>query len=112
VPRSHVAWFEAWQARLFVTGFILFFPIILALLGKTSRRSFTMSPEGISTQIGSTSGQISWQKVQIVSEQRDYILIARSNGNAFFIPSRAFLSTDQKHLFFATAKAYTDAAKK
>ncbi len=99
---------------LFIYGtcFLLFFPFIIALLGKTSRRSLTISSEGISTQIGTMSEQMPWKTIQLVTEQIDYVLIAKWNGNAFFIPARAFQDSEQKNQFFSTAKDWANAVKK
>jgi hypothetical protein len=86
-----------------IVGFLVVFPLILSLLGKTSKRSLTISPDGISTKIGSISGQIGWGNISLISEIADYILIARTGGNAFFIPNRAFMSPEEKAQFVAMA---------
>jgi YcxB-like protein len=79
-----------------VIGFLLFLPLMLFARAKTSMRSLTISPEGISTQIGALQGQVPWQKIKIVSATDRCVLIAGSTGNAFFIPNRAFISPEQR----------------
>lgn len=74
-------------------------PVLLFLTAKTDRRTLTISPDGISTSIGTKSAQIPWKSVKIVKDSGAFILIARTNGNAFFIPDRAFVSADDRARF-------------
>jgi hypothetical protein len=75
-------------------AFLFLLPVMLFIRGKTSNRSFTVSPEGISTEIGKIRAQIPWEKIKVISVTDRHILIARGNGNAFFIPNRAFSSPE------------------
>lgn len=95
---------DAVTAALAAGGFILFLPVMLFIRGKTSNRSLTVSAEGISTEIGSLKAQIPWRKVKVISETDRYVLVARANGNAFFIPSRAFWDPEQKAAFVMQIK--------
>jgi len=83
----------------FAACFILFLSFWLFIRAKTSKRSFTISPEGISTRIGKLQAQTPWQKIKIASVTNQSILIARANGNAYFIPNRAFSSPEEKAEF-------------
>src|SRR6185312_5166592 len=74
-------------------------PIWLFLRAKTDKRTLTISPDGISTYIGTKSAEIPWKSVRIVKDSGTFILIARMNGNAFFIPDRAFISPDDRARF-------------
>ncbi|HKT49977.1 MAG TPA: YcxB family protein [Candidatus Angelobacter sp.] len=74
-------------------------PILLFLTAKTNRRTLTISPDGISTSIGTKSAEIPWKSVKVVKDSGTFILIARTNGNAFFIPNRAFVSPDNRARF-------------
>ncbi|MGE5321511.1 MAG: YcxB family protein [Actinomycetota bacterium] len=85
---------------------IIVFAVILALLpiglfltAKTDRRTLTISPAGISTSIGKRSAQIPWTSVKIVKNASRFVLIARTNGNAFFIPDRVFAGSDDRARF-------------
>ena len=79
--------------------FILLLSAWLFLRAKTSRRSITISPEGISTRIGELEGETPWRQIKIVSVTEQNVLIARGNGNAYFIPNRAFSSPEEKAEF-------------
>ena len=100
---------DAVTAVLTAGGFMLFLPVMLFIRGKTSNRSLTVSAEGISTEIGSLKAQIPWRKVKVISETDRYVLVARASGNAFFIPSRAFSSPEQKAAFVTKIKHWARA---
>lgn len=89
-------------------GFMLLLPIMLFIRGKTSTRSLTVSPVGISTEIGALRAQIPWQKVKVISVTAHCILVARVNGNAFFIPDRAFSSPEHKAEFVNKIKHWAN----
>jgi YcxB-like protein len=74
-------------------------PIALFLTAKTDRRTLAISPAGISTSIGKRSAHIPWSSVKIVRNAGTFILVARTNGNAFFIPDRAFANPDDRARF-------------
>jgi hypothetical protein len=84
----------AWMAGAFV-----FMPLWPFVRGKTDVRTLTVSPEGISTEIGSTKGKVPWSKVKLITNTSRYVLIVGATGNAFFIPSRAFQGPDQQAQF-------------
>ena len=88
---------------------LAFIPFWLFLRAKTTMRSLTTSPEGISTQIGSMNVRIPWQKVKVISETPRFVLVSRSNGNAFYIPNRAFTDPDQKTRFVDQLKQWSNA---
>lgn len=67
--------------------------------GKTNERTLDVSEKGISTQIGKLKGQVAWAKVKLVTNAGRYVLIVRNNGNAFFIPSRAFTGPEEQARF-------------
>ncbi len=80
-------------------SFIFLFSVWLFGRAKTSKRSITISPEGISTRIGKLEGETPWRQIKIVSVTDKNVLIARGNGNAYFIPNRAFSSPEEKAEF-------------
>jgi hypothetical protein len=51
-----------------LVGAFAFMPMWLFLRGKTSERTLTVSPDGISTQIGSLKGQVPWSKVRLAAD--------------------------------------------
>ena len=89
-------------------GFMIFLPAMLFIRGKTAKRSLTISSEGITTEIGSLNARIPWRKVKIIAKTDRYVLISRANGNAFFIPSRAFSGPEQQAEFVTKIQNWTN----
>ena len=85
---------------------LVLLPIALFVSAKAGRRTFTISPEGISTSIGTKSGQIPWKKVKLVKDGSTFILISGRSGNAFFIPNRAFVLPDARARFLEQIGAW------
>jgi hypothetical protein len=79
---------------------------------KPQRRSLLIDAAGISTTIGSRSGQRRWNEISTVSEAGDAIVIQVRNGNAFIVPNRAFMSSEQREGLLAFAKAQLDASER
>jgi hypothetical protein len=94
-----------------VVGFMLFLPLMLFIRAKTSSRSLTISAVGISTTIGSLVGDIFWRQIGAVEEGDAFVLIARTNGNAFFIPDRAFSSPEERVKFVDQARSWAQSAE-
>jgi len=99
-------------AILAALGFFLFMPAFLFLRGKTSLRTLTIAPEGLSTQIGKIQPQRPWTTIKIVAEAPEYVLIASASGNAFFIPNRAFSSSEQKAEFVTRINGWRHSQEK
>ena len=91
--------------------FLLLVPLILFIRAKTATRSLTISPEGILTEIGSLNGQVAWCKIKTVQEKQSFVLLANTNGNAFFIPNRAFATPEQKIEFVTKSQAWMTASR-
>jgi YcxB-like protein len=92
---------DAVIALSWTAGALVFMPLWLYIRGKTDERTLTVSPEGISTEIGSLRGQLPWSKVKLVNDTGSHVLIVGATGNAFFIPGRAFQGPDQRAQFLA-----------
>ena len=109
----NLALFDAIAALMAAVAFILILPVILFIRAKTSMRSLTVSSEGISTEIGSLKAHRPWCKIKIIQETSHYVLIAAANGNAFYIPVRAFSAPEQKAEFVTRIKggAFDSAAR-
>jgi hypothetical protein len=90
---------DAKVAFVWTIGAFCFFLLLIFVRGKTAERTLSVSEQGISTEIGSIKGQVPWSKVKVVSDTGRYVLIARTNGNAFFIPRRAFSGPEQQLQF-------------
>jgi hypothetical protein len=71
-------------------GLFAFKPLWMYIRGKTAKRTLTISPDGIYTEIGKIRGQVPWRKIKMVASADQYVLITRHGGNSFFIPERAF----------------------
>jgi hypothetical protein len=84
---------------VWMLGAFAFMPLWLFIRGKTAERTLTVSPEGISTEIGSLKGHVPWSKVKLVTFASQHVLIVGATGNAFFIPSRAFQGPEEKAQF-------------
>jgi hypothetical protein len=85
------------------------FPLLLLLItvrGKTAERTLTVSEVGISTAIGSLKGEVPWVKIKTLRDTSNYVLIARTSGNAFFVPDRAFDSPEQKAQFLSDIRRW------
>jgi hypothetical protein len=88
-------------------GCIVLLSVWVTIRGKTSKRTLTVSSEGISTEIGRLKSQTPWAKIKSVDDISKSILIALTNGNAFFTPNRAFLSPDHRNEFLAKISTWT-----
>lgn len=88
--------FCEWSAGAFVL--IVFWVYLRA---KVTERIMTTSEQGISTEIGSLKGEVTWDKISTVRNSAQYVLIVRSTGNAFFVPSHAFSGPEHQTQFVA-----------
>jgi hypothetical protein len=96
-------------ACVWTLGVFLLLSLWIFVRGKTNERTLTTSEEGISTIIGSLNGQLPWSKIKTVKETADYVLIGGRNGNAFFIPERAFNRPEQKAQFLSEIRSWCNA---
>jgi hypothetical protein len=90
---------EILSAFIVFAAVLVLLPVMLFLSAKTEERVLTISPAGISTTIGKKSGQIPWNAVRVIIDGGTFVLIARNNGNAFFIPNRAFSGPTDRSRF-------------
>jgi hypothetical protein len=84
-------------------------PVILLILYpqlrfKPQTRTVTIGTSGITTVVGRKSGRISWKNIRSVTEDRDYVVVQGSSGNAFIIPPRAFETVEARAELVATMK--------
>ena len=97
------------DALALMVGAFLFMPLWIFLRGKTGERTLKVSQQGISTEISSRKGQVSWNKVRVVSDTGRDVLIVGATGNAFFIPNRAFSGPDQRAQFIEQVNQWRNA---
>ncbi len=76
-------------------------PVVLLILYpqlrfKPQTRTVTIGTSGITTVVGRKSGRISWKNIRSVTEDRGYVVVQGSSGNAFIIPPRAFETPEAK----------------
>ena len=103
---------DAIQATAWALGFLIFIPIWSTIRAKTAKRTLTVSKDGVSTEIGRIKGHVSWDKIRVVEDTPHFVLIARANGNAFFIPHRAFHGPDQRGHFVTEIRGWLHADTK
>jgi hypothetical protein len=89
-------------------GSFCFLALWLSLRGKTAERMLTVTEEGISTEIGTLKGQVPWEKIKSVEDSGSFVSIVASNGNAFFVPGRAFGSQDYKQQFLSEIRLWRE----
>ena len=103
-------------ATLAIPAAIGALPVILLILYpqlrfKPQTRTVTIGTSGITTVVGRKSGRISWKNIRSVNEDRGYVVVQGSSGNAFIIPPRAFETPETRAGFVATMMERVAAAK-
>ncbi len=88
-------------AAAWALGLIAFMPLWMFVRAKTAKRILTVSLDGIDTEIGKIHGHVPWRKVKLVYRAGKCVIIARSGGNSFFIPDRAFTGPAHRDQFLA-----------
>jgi len=95
-----------WGAALF-----FLFPLILRFRTKKDKRTLSIQPDRLSTQIGGLSGNVPWEKVDSMHVTDEHIFLIRKNMNGFAIPQRAFLDESQRKEFIRLCEQYIQAAR-
>jgi YcxB-like protein len=91
-------------------GFLLVLPLWLFIRAKTAKRTLKVSPSGIWTEIGRIRKQYEWKQIREVTDAPQFILIALTSGNAFFIPHRAFPGIGQRERFLTETRRWMQAS--
>ncbi len=91
-------------------------PILLLVLYpqfrfKPQARTISLGTSGITTTVGRKSGRISWKNIRSVTNERGYVVVEGSSGNAFIIPPRAFDTPAAQASFVASMKERIAAAR-
>jgi hypothetical protein len=82
-------------------GFLIIFPLFLLIRGRTTKRTVSISRGGLYTEMGQLKGQIPWARIGVVTDTPQFVLIARTNGEALYIPARAFSGLAHRSQFLA-----------
>lgn len=106
IPARTIAARDVIGATAWAVGFFVLLPVLIVIFAKTARRTLTISPEGISTQIGRRSGKVPWSKMGNLTETPGFVLIAGTSGNAFFVPDRAFSGAKHRDHFVTEIKRW------
>ena len=90
---------------LWAIGLFVFMPFWFALRLKREKRSLELSDGGLDTVIGDRALHVPWSALAAVVDAREFVIIARRNMNAFYIPARAFADGQERARFVASAKS-------
>jgi YcxB-like protein len=85
-------------------GLFLFMPIWFALRNKRQRRRLEVSDAGIVMVMGGRTMSVPWSALSTVSDAKEFVIIARRNMNAFYIPKRAFTDDHERARFLESAR--------
>ncbi len=91
--------------------FFLLFPLILRLRTKKDKRTLSIQPDKLSTQIGKRSGEVPWAAVDSLYATDEHIFLIRKNMNGFAIPRCAFVDEAQRKEFIRLCEQYIKAAR-
>ncbi len=98
-------------ALVWGTVFFFLFPLILRLRTKKDKRTLSIQPDKLSTQIGKLTGDVPWTKVDNLYVTDEHIFLMRKNMNGFAIPRRAFVDETQRIEFIRLCEQYIQAAR-
>jgi hypothetical protein len=109
---THALTLADWAIAL-IWGAVLFFlfPLILRLRTKKDKRTLSIQPDKLSTQVGKLSGEVPWAKVDRLYVTDEHIFLIRKNMNGFAIPLRAFAGETQRKEFIRLCEQYILAAR-
>lgn len=91
--------------------FFFLFPLILRLRTKKDKRTLSIQPDKLSTQIGRLSGEVPWAKVDSLYVTDEHIFLIGKNMNGFAIPRRAFVDETQRKEFIRLCEQYIQTAR-
>jgi len=98
-------------ALIWGTALYFLFPLILRLRTKKDKRTLSIQPDKLSTQIGRLSLDVPWASVEGLYVTNEHIFLIRRNMNGFAIPRRAFLDEAQRKEFIRQCDQYRRAAR-
>jgi YcxB-like protein len=86
---------------MIVIGLMALYP---QMMFKPQRRSLVMNASGLETSVGKHHARRPWSDIRSVKNADGYIILARTNGNAFIVPPRAFESPEMRDAFLSFAR--------
>lgn len=98
---------DALIALIVVMASPLLTPYLAKLRTKKDRRTLSIDPTGIHTQIGAQKGEIRWARIADVFATEEHIFILGRNLNGFTIPRHAFLNDSQRIEFIRLCEDYS-----
>jgi hypothetical protein len=99
---------RALLASFAVIAILVIYPQIMY---KPNMRTLTVNDQGINTNIGARSGEISWLEIISIEEANKCICISSQTGNAFLVPDRAFKSVADRSYFLDEVRKWYQRAK-
>jgi len=84
--------------------------VVTRLRAKRDERVLKIDGGGIATSVGELSGRVSWREIAAVDLTPDYIFITGKNTNAFAIPTRAFVTSEERLAFVRQINEFRAAA--
>jgi hypothetical protein len=101
------------QIVSWLTCAVAAFPLVVAgfaavpqIAFKPQERTLEVGSEGWSSKIGRLSGSRPWSEVASVEDETEAVLIRGTNGNALVVPSRAFVSPEQRQQFVSDVRSW------
>ena len=109
---NHSLTLADWTIALILgAAFFFLFPLFLRLRTKQIKRTLSIQPDKLSTQIGKLSGDVPWTRVDSLHVTDEHIFLIRKNMNAFAIPRRAFVDESQRKEFIRLCEQYIQTAR-
>lgn len=93
-------------AAAWAIGALLLMPMLVAARTKGQERILELTPDGVTTRIGSLSGTVPWRAVAFVDDVGPFVVIAGHNMNAFLVPNRAFADDQERAQFIDEARTF------
>lgn len=90
---------------------LVVYPALVKRRVKKHKRTFSISPSGITTQIGSKHMEIAWPQIENVWVTEEHIFVVRMKLKVFTIPRRAFRDAAEREAFVRLLRAYWDNSK-
>ncbi len=86
--------------------------ILIGITTKKSQRQMIIGATGISTTIGKSHGELTWDRYARVFATDTHIIIVGKNLNLFTIPNRAYKSSEEKSKCLEAMQSYIAASCK
>lgn len=95
-------------ALLWAFGLFAFMPIWLFVRAKQQTRTLQLADDGLVTSMGGRSTHLPWSSLSAISDAKEFVIIARRNMNAFYVPKRAFTDDKERSRFIQSAASHLE----